>query len=137
MHADISPRISSSAEIARVRPAAKSPFVKRALEQTFFTDFAQPGRFGAVSRRGGRCASLRSQAAFPEERRRLRPSSNKVSLTSSFVPIEDVSTAYPGFWNVDLKSPELEAMFHYRPAGAPTLSEYIDMRRQQLEANTR
>jgi Ion channel len=131
----VNAEISSYFKLGRdwtVRPAAKSPFVTRAV-QTFLTDFVNEEdlvqyldeevdvlRFSLSGLLGGTLLSVAIQYSVAD---------------IIVLPNRDVLTTYPGFWNVDLRSPELEAMFHYHPAGAPTLSEYINMRRRQQEAN--
>jgi hypothetical protein len=132
----VNAEISSYFKLGRdwvVRPAAKSPFVTRAV-QTFFAELVSEQdlvhyldeevdalRFALSGFLGGTSLSVAIEYTVAD---------------IIVLPNRDTLTTYSGFWNVNFKSPELEAMFHYRPAGSPTLSEYISMRRQQLEANT-
>lgn len=45
------------------------------------------------------------------------------------LPNRDLLKSYAGFWDVNLKDPEFQQMFHYRPDDAPTLIEYVQNRR--------
>jgi hypothetical protein len=112
----------------QVRPSVRSPFVTRAV-QTFFTDrvgeqelvrfldeASDAFRFGISGQLGGAPVSVAIE---------YKPAD--IVVIANREPL----TTYPGFWDVDLKSPELETMFHYRPAGARTLSEYVETKRRQ------
>jgi len=112
----------------RVRPSVRSPFVTRAV-QTFFTDLVpeaelvkflnEPSdafRFGISGQLGGASFSVAIE---------YKPSDIIV------LPNRETLTAYPGFWDVDFQSPELKAMFHYRPENARTLTEHVAILRQQ------
>jgi hypothetical protein len=105
-----------------VRPAVRSPLITRAV-QTFFTDsvpedllvkrldeasdafrFALSGQLGAMS----------LSVAIEYKPADILVLRNRSDLIS-----------YPGFWDVDLNSKEFEAMFHYNPAEARALPEYV------------
>lgn len=112
----------------QVRPSVRSPFVTRAV-QTFFTDAVSEDdllklldersdafRFGISGQLGGASVSVAIE---------YKPSDILV------IPNRRVLTAFSGFWHVDFNSPELEEMFHYRPADARSLPEHVRMKRQQ------
>lgn len=46
------------------------------------------------------------------------------------IPNRDELTAFPGFWQPNLKDEKFLRMFHYRPDNAPTLVEYVRAQRQ-------
>ena len=105
-----------------VRPSVRSPFVTRAV-QTFFTDVVHEDdlvrllndssdafRFGISGQLGGASLSVAIE---------YKPTDIVV------IPNRDPLTAYPGFRDVDFHSPELEKMFHYRPASALSLSGHV------------
>jgi hypothetical protein len=111
-----------------VRPSVRSPFVTRAV-QTFFTDSvgeddlvalltdsSDSFRFRINGQLGGASLSVAIE---------YKPGDIVV------IPSRDVLTAYPGFWDVDFKSPELETMFHYRPANSRSLIEHVELKRRQ------
>jgi hypothetical protein len=117
-----------------VRPSVRSPFVTRAV-QTFFTntvpedeivkllnDASDAFRF-AIS---GQIGSAFCSAAI-----KYKP--NDIIV----LPNRDALTVYPGFWDPDLQSREFQSMFHYRPANALTLSEYVKVKRQQGSPDSR
>lgn len=110
----------------RVRPPVRSPFVTRAV-QTFFTDLVRKGdlvsllndasdafRFGISGQLGAS-----SLSAAIEYR----------AVDIIVIPNRDHLTAYPGFWDPDFRSTEFQKMFHYRPADARTLLEYVSTTR--------
>ncbi|MEA2162741.1 MAG: hypothetical protein QOK37_868 [Thermoanaerobaculia bacterium] len=112
----------------RVRPSVRSPFVSRAV-QTFFTDEVSERdlvtllneatdafRFGISGQLGGASLSVAIE---------YRPEDIVV------IPNRETLTAYPGFWNVDLRSDEFVSMFHYRPADSRSLIEYVATERQR------
>jgi hypothetical protein len=106
-----------------VRPAERSPFLTRSV-QTFYVD----------------CVPEEDLAkALNADSDALRFGiSGQLGATSFSVAIEykptdiivlrnrDTLTSYPGFWDVDLRSPEFKEMFHYRPANARTLMEHVE-----------
>ncbi len=110
-----------------IRPSARSPFVTRVV-QTFFTDGVQQNqlvnllneasdafRFAISGQLGGASYSVAIE---------YKPSDIIV------LPNRNVLIEYPGFWHVDLRSPEFERMFHYRPLNAPTLPEHVETLRR-------
>jgi Ion channel len=113
-----------------VTPAVMSPFVTRAV-QTFYTDgvpekdiIAQLNdstdalRFGIRGQLGAGTASAAIE---------YTPSDILV------IPNRQPLIAYPGFWDPDFRSKELQQMFHYFPQGAPTLWDYVSEKRRQGE----
>ncbi len=116
-----------------VTPPARSPLITRAV-QTFYTvrvpeeeiidklNLDDPNdprdllRFGISGLIGGGAFSVAIEYAPAE---------------IVVLPNRDALTAYPGFWNVDLKDPQFPTMFHYRPEGSPTLIEYVQNSRAE------
>jgi hypothetical protein len=45
------------------------------------------------------------------------------------IPNRNELTAFKGFVNADLESPEVRRMFHYQPHGAPTLASFVSAKR--------
>lgn len=103
-----------------VRPSVRSPFVTRAV-QTFFTDKvleddlvrflntdSDAFRFGVSGQLGATSFSVAIE---------YKPTDIIV------LPNRDILIAYPGFWDVDLRSSGFQKMFHYKPVNARTLTD--------------
>jgi hypothetical protein len=109
-----------------VRPPIRTPFITSSV-QTFFLDeeklenIVESLRDGDVFRFGlsGQLGLSTYSVAVQYQAHEIIVIQNREALTQ-----------YPGFHSPDFNSVDISKMFHYRPPGSLTLSEYVDRKRK-------